>query len=120
MEVFMELPQDKLTDVSKGSGLLVVVLANIFPPEAVFSAITVIMIFLALRISGNQNTTVESQNAGSSFNWLGKMGDLLGKFHYVERILFISKITLNVVLSYIVAAVLVNVLVLSASNVGDL
>lgn len=117
----MELTQDKLTDVSKGSGLLVVVLANIFPPEAVFSAITVIMIFLALRISGSQNTTVESQNAGSSFKWLGKMGDLLGKFHYVERILFIGKITLNVILSYIVAAVLVNVLVLSASNVvGDL
>lgn len=49
------------------------------------------------------------------------MGDLLGKFHYVDRLLFVSKIALNVLLSYIVAAVLVNVLVLSASNlVGEL
>lgn len=48
----MRYRQDKLTDVSKGSGILIVMLANLFPPEAVFSAIIVIIIFLAIRISG--------------------------------------------------------------------
>lgn len=50
---------------------------------------------------------------------MGKAGDILGKFQHVERFLFVGRIALNVMLSYILAAVLVNILLSSSSHLLD-
>jgi hypothetical protein len=42
----------KMLEVSKGVGILVVVLAMLLPPAAVYTAVTVVMVAMTIRISG--------------------------------------------------------------------
>jgi hypothetical protein len=52
----------QLVDVSKGAGLLIVLLAMVFPPPVVFSAVLVLLLGLGTRLafSGSHCSTRQS------------------------------------------------------------
>lgn len=62
-----------------------------------------------------------ARKGGDDFSWLGKLGGVVGKFQHVERILYVLRVIINVLCSYLMAAVLVEEVLRRGENLfGEL
>ena len=90
-----------MSEISKGVGIVIVVLALYFPVEGVFSAA-----LAAILLAGFQASSSLGPKEKQEPLLPGKLGIFLDQFKHLDRLLFLLKISLNVVLSYLLAAVL--------------
>jgi len=55
----------------------------------------------------------------NELEWIIKLVPLVGKLKNIERVIFVGQIGLNVLMSYLLTAVLVNILWISASRLNS-
>ena len=88
--------------------MAIYVLTFLFPSEAVFAAALAVLLMMAFQYSSSESP---KENEKKEPFLPGAIGHVLSNIHHFDRLFFFLRISLNVLMSYLMAAVLMNSLI---------